>query len=158
MQNNGRLYHCRTSRHAHSWSGHITRLLLAYPPRERATRNKLRIFRAVHNLKKEGLAEKFGGAVTRHTIIAIRTSTANHRLALLSRCPTCSVYQYRTFSAMKKRSARNRICETVVPCTCPGYIQGMAGMPEHDLSVFPIVLHPRVRNNGAKDRSFWGYA
>jgi len=43
-------------------------------------KNKLRIFRAVHNLTQEELAEKLG--VTRHTIIAIENERYDPSLGL----------------------------------------------------------------------------
>ncbi|MDD1685307.1 MAG: helix-turn-helix transcriptional regulator [Methanoregula sp.] len=43
-------------------------------------KNKLRIFRAVHNLTQEELAEKLG--VTRHTIIAIENERYDPSLSL----------------------------------------------------------------------------
>lgn len=46
-------------------------------------KNKLRIFRAVHNLTQEDLAEKLG--VTRHTIIAIENERYDPSLGLAFR-------------------------------------------------------------------------
>ncbi len=46
-------------------------------------KNKLRIFRAVHNLTQEELAEKLG--VTRHTIIAIENERYDPSLGLAFR-------------------------------------------------------------------------
>ncbi len=46
-------------------------------------KNKLRIFRAVHNLTQEELAEKIG--VTRHTIIAIENERYDPSLGLAFR-------------------------------------------------------------------------
>jgi putative transcriptional regulator len=43
-------------------------------------KNKVRIFRAVHHLTQEGLAEKIG--VTRHTIIAIENERYDPSLGL----------------------------------------------------------------------------
>jgi putative transcriptional regulator len=46
-------------------------------------KNKLRIFRAVHNLTQEQLAEKL--SVTRHTIIAIENERYDPSLSLAFR-------------------------------------------------------------------------
>ena len=46
-------------------------------------KNKLRIFRAVHNLTQEELADKLG--VTRHTIIAIENERYDPSLGLAFR-------------------------------------------------------------------------
>jgi putative transcriptional regulator len=46
-------------------------------------KNKVRVFRAVHNLTQEQLAEKLG--VTRHTIIAIENERYDPSLSLAFR-------------------------------------------------------------------------